>query len=116
MSLARRQALVDEMEDELGMRWREEHAQRRRKRLSLFRLRTRGAVGMQRIANDDNFYLVLSDEAYDGFQVRAQRCAAQSKERLRGDAESIGDGDADATVTNVKRERAGMRHGYEGSK
>jgi len=32
------------------------------------------------------------------------------EERLRGDAESIGGSDADAAVTNVQRECAGMRH------
>ena len=56
---------------------------------------------MQRIADDNDFHPVLTDEARDGFQVRAQRRASQSKERLRGDAERIGDGDADATIANV---------------
>ena len=68
---------------------------------------------MQRIADDDDFNLVLTNESRNGLQVRAERRAAQSKERLRGDAESIGDGDADAAIANVQRECAGMCHKTE---
>jgi len=68
---------------------------------------------MQRIADDNDFHLVLTDEARDGFQVRAQRCSAKCEERLRDDAKSIGDGDADAAVANIQRECAGMRSGFQ---
>ena len=113
MSIHRCQPFVDEMEDELGMRWRKELAQSFRERFRFFRLRTWASVSMQRIADDDDFYFVLTNEARNGFQVRAQRCSAESEERLRGDAESIGDGDADAAIANVQRECAGMRHRKE---
>ena len=37
--------------------------------------------------------------------------AVEGEERLRGEAEGVGDGEADAAVADVEREGAGMRHG-----
>ena len=101
VSIQRRQPLVDEMEAEVRMRGREKFAQSFRKGFRFFRLRAVRAVSMQRIADDHDFHLVLTDEPRDGLQVCALRCAAQGEERLRGDAESIGNGDADAAIANV---------------
>src|ERR1700722_593950 len=98
------------MEDELRMIGCEKLAQRCGKGLRLFRLRARCSVGVQRVADEDDFYLVLSDEASDGFEICARGSAMQRKKRLRGDPERIGDGDADAAVANVERECAGMGH------
>ena len=40
--------------------------------LRLGGLRTGGAVGVQRVADDDNLDLVLADEPRDGLEVGAQ--------------------------------------------
>jgi len=72
------------------------------------------AVGVEGVADEEDFYFVLADETGDGFEVGANGGAMEGEERLGGEAEGIGDGDADAAVTDVERERAGMgRRGHE---
>ena len=107
------QAFVDEMEDEAGMRWREKFAQCRCEASRFFRLRAGSSIRMERIADEHDFYPVLTDEARCGFQVRTQRRAAEGEEWLSGDAEGIGDGDADAAIANVQRKCAWMGHKTE---
>ena len=62
---------------------------------------------MQRVADDHDGDLVLADEAGDGLQVGAEGRAVQRKERLRGQAECVGDSEPDAAVADVERESAG---------
>ena len=50
------------------------------------------AVGVQGVADDEGFDVVLADEAGDGFEVGAEVGAVEGEERLRGEAEGIGDG------------------------
>ena len=66
---------------------------------------------MERVADEEDFDLVLADEAGDGFEVGAEGGAVEGEERLGGEAEGIGDGETDAAVTDVESERAGMGHG-----
>jgi UPF0755 protein len=55
---------------------------------------------------------VLADEARDGLQVGAERGAMEGEEGLRGEAEGVGDGEADTLVTDVDCEDAeGCGHG-----
>ncbi len=70
-----------------------------------------GAVGVQGIADQEDFDFVLADEARDGFEVGAKGGAVEGEERLRGEAERVGDGETDAAVADVEREGAGMGHG-----
>ncbi len=70
---------------------------------------------MEGIADDDDFDLVLAEEAADGFEVRAQGGGAgagamQGEERLGGQAQGVRDGEADAAISNVQSERAAMSH------
>jgi len=55
-------------------------------------LRTGCAVGVQWVADDEGLYLVLADEAGDGFEVGAEVGAVEGEERLRGEAKGIRDG------------------------
>jgi hypothetical protein len=73
-------------------------------------LRAGRAVGVERVADEQGFDLVLADEAGDGFEVGAEVGAVQSEEGLRGEAEIVGDGEADALVADVEREDAGLGH------
>ena len=69
------------------------------------------AVGMERIADEEDFDFMLADEAGDGFEIGAEGGAVQGEERLRGETEGVGDGEADAAVADVEREDAGLGHG-----
>lgn len=60
-----------------------------------------GAVGMEWAADDENLDLVLADETSDGFEVGAERGAVEGEERARGEAELVGDSDADALVADI---------------
>ena len=51
-----------------------------------------GAVGVQGVTDDEGFYVVLADEAGDGFEVGAEVGAVEGEERLRGEAKGIRDG------------------------
>ena len=70
-----------------------------------------GAVGVERVADEEDFDVVLADEAGDGFEVGAEGGAVEGEEGLGGETERVGDGETDAAVANVERESAGMRHG-----
>ena len=73
-------------------------------------LETRGAVNVQRVADEKGFNVVLADEAGDGFEVSAEGGAVEREEGLGGEAERVGDGETDAAVAYVERESAGVRH------
>ncbi len=64
-----------------------------------------GAVGVEGVADEDGFDFVLADEAGDGFEVGAEigfgAGAVEGEERLRGETEGVGDGDADAAVSDI---------------
>ena len=60
-----------------------------------------GAVGVERVADEDGFDFVLADEAGDGFEVGAEVGAVEGEEGLRGETEGVGDGDADAAVADI---------------
>ncbi len=62
---------------------------------------------VQGIADDGFGGGVLAQDAGDGFHVGAGVGAVQGEERLRGVAERVGDGDADAAVANIEGEDAG---------
>ena len=68
---------------------------------------------MERVADEEDFDVVLADEAGDGFEVGAEGGAVEGEEGLGGETERVGDGETDAAVANVERESAGM--GHEGS-
>jgi hypothetical protein len=58
--------------------------------------------------------VMLADEAGDGFEVGAEvglgGGAVEGEEGLGGEAEGVGDGQADALVADVEREDAGWGH------
>jgi hypothetical protein len=56
---------------------------------------------VKRVADHDDLDRVLADEAGDGFEVGAETGAVQRKERPRGQAQLVGDSEADALVANV---------------
>ena len=92
-----RQALVPQMhgEAELG-------AQVLGELLRLGRLRALVAGHVQRIADHRLGYGVLAQDAGDGLHVGAVVRPVQRKERLRGVAQRVGDGDADAPVAHIE--------------
>jgi hypothetical protein len=56
---------------------------------------------------DDGFRCgVLAEDAGDGFEIGAAVGAVQGEEGLRGKAEGVGDGDADAAVADVEADDA----------
>jgi len=59
------------------------------------------AVGVQRVADDKGFDLVLADEAGDRFEVGAEGGAVEGEEGLGGEAERVCDGETDAAVADV---------------
>ena len=73
-------------------------------------LRAGGAVGVQWESNDYDRHAVLANEAGDGFEVGARSGAMEGEQRLRGEAELVRDGEADAAVADVERESAGVSH------
>ena len=108
------EALVEEVEGEGGVRWADEFKQGVGEGRGLGGLRAWGAVGVEGVADEEGFYFVLADEAGDGFEVGAEMGAMEGEERLRGEAEGVGDGEADALVAYVKGEDAGWRRGWHG--
>ena len=62
------------------------------------------AVGVQRMAHDQRGHAMLADEAGDGFEVGPQLGAMQGEERLRDQAQRVGDGQPDAPVSDIERE------------
>ena len=79
--------------------------------LGFGRLGAGRAVGVEGVADEKGFDLVLADEAGDGFEVGAEGGAVEGEEGLGGEAERVGDGETDAAVADVQREGAGVRHG-----
>ena len=73
-------------------------------------LRARAAIGVEREAYDEGVDVVLADKARDRFEVGAQSGAMKGEERLRSEAEGIGQRQADAAVANVQREDASFGH------
>lgn len=74
-------------------------------------LRTWGAVGVQGKAHDEGVHLMFSNEAADGFEVGVEAGAMEGEEGLGGEAETVGDGKTDATVSHVKSHDAADGHG-----
>jgi hypothetical protein len=77
----------------------------------LFGLRAVVSGGVEREADDEGRDIVTANEAGDGAQVGARSGAVQREQRLRGEAEFVGDCDADAPAADIECERAG--HGVE---
>ena len=65
------------------------------------------AVSVERVADEEGFDFVLADKAGDGLEVCTEGGSVEGEERLGGETEGVGDGDADAAVSNVEREDAG---------
>ena len=59
------------------------------------------AVGVKGVADEKGFDLVLADETGDRFEVGAEGGAVEGEEGLGGEAEGVGDGEADAAVADV---------------
>ena len=59
------------------------------------------AVGVERVADEKGFDLVLADEAGDRFEVCAEGSAVEGEEGLGGEAERVCDGETDAAVADV---------------
>ena len=95
--------LVEEMVREVGVGCAEFGGEG----LSFGRLGAGGAVGVEWVADEEDFDAVLAYEAGDGFEVGAEVGAVDGEERLRGEAEGIGEGEADAAVADVESEDAG---------
>jgi hypothetical protein len=95
------EALVEEMVSEVGVGVAESLGEG----LGFGGLRAGGAVCVEGMADEDNFDVVLADEAGDGFEVGAEvgfgGGAVEGEERLGGEAEGVGDGEADALVADV---------------
>jgi hypothetical protein len=101
------EALVEQMVGEGGVRF----VQGKSEGLGFGGLGAGCAVGVEGVADEEGFDLVLADEAGDGFEVGAERGAVEGEEGLGGETEGVGDGEADAAVADVERENAGMGHG-----
>lgn len=70
-------------------------------------LRARGAIGVEGISDDERVYPVLADETGEGLEIGAEGGPMQGEKGLRGEAERVSDGEADAAVADVKGEGAG---------
>jgi len=66
---------------------------------------------VERVADHDGGDVVLAVEAADGLEVGMEigfgRAAMECEERLGGETELVGDGQADAAVADVERQDAG---------
>jgi len=82
------EALVEEMVRERGVSLFESLGEGQR----FEGLRAGCAVGVQWVADDEGLYVVLADEAGDGFEIGAEVGAVEGEEGLRGEAKGIGDG------------------------
>jgi hypothetical protein len=101
------QALVEEMVREGGVGFFEGLG----KGLGFGCLGARGAVGVEGVADEKGFNLVLADEPGDGLEVGAEGSAVECKEGLGGEAERVCDGETDAAIADVQSEGAGVSHG-----
>src|SRR5947208_16494774 len=77
----------------------------------LFGLRAFGAAHAEREADDDLFDFMFADYLLEGVEVVAFVLAMESFEALGGDAEGVGDGDADAAGADVEAKDAAGRFG-----
>jgi len=100
------EALVEQVVGEVGVGFAKSGSEG----LGLGGLRAWRSVGVERIADEEDFDVVLADEACDGFEVGAQGGAMNGEKRLGDEAEGIGDGEADAAVADVQGEGAVVRH------
>jgi hypothetical protein len=71
-------------------------------------LRAEVAGHVQRIADDDGHAVEFAEEAAEGFEVLFQIPADEGEDRLRGEAELIGDGYTDAAVAKIEAKVAGF--------
>ncbi len=60
------------------------------------------------MAKNNRRAAVFAQKAADGFQVLFFVFADQSQHRLRGEAEFIGDRDADAAAAEIEAQQAGL--------
>jgi hypothetical protein len=100
-------ALVEKMVSELWVLFAEDGGEGE----GFYGLRAGCAVGVERIADDEDFDFVLADETGDRFEVGTLGGAVDGEEWAREDAELVCDGEADAAVADVEREGAGCWHG-----
>ena len=91
------EALVEEMVGESGVRLLEGLGEG----LGFGGLGAGRAVGVEGIADEEDFDLVLADEAGDGFKVGAEGGAVEGEERLGGETERVCDGETNAAVADV---------------
>jgi hypothetical protein len=69
---------------------------------------------IERIAEDDSGAAVFAQEAPQGFEVLLRVFADQGEDGLSGEAELIGDGDADAAGAEIEAQEAGF-HSRDGN-
>jgi hypothetical protein len=79
--------------------------------LGLGSLRALVAGHVERIADDGFGDGVLTKDAGYGLHVGSTVGAVQGEERLRGEAEGIGEGDTDAAVADIEADDAGWQIG-----
>lgn len=106
VSFARCKPLIKQVVVEAGMGL----AQRSSESFSFCCLRPGRPIHVQRMAHDRCSNSVLADEAGDGFQISAKRGAVQCKQRLSCQAKGIGDGQANAAVTDIESKDAAGFH------
>lgn len=107
MCVAGGQALVEKMMLEVGVRGLQSSGEG----LGLGGLGAGGAVGVERVADDDGGDVVLANEPRNHFQVGTQSSAVKGEERLGCKTQRIRDSHADAAITDIEREGAGYGHG-----
>jgi len=103
------EALVPEMNGELEML-----AQVLGEGLDFFGLCAFGSAHAQGKADDDFPHVILTDDAVQVSEVAALVLTLEGFEALGGDAERVGDGDADAAGTDVEAEDAARGRRFRG--
>jgi len=71
-------------------------------------LRAYVAGHIEGIAEDDGGAAEFAEEAAEGFQVQLRVFADQREDGLGGEAELIGDSDADAAGAEIEAQEAGL--------
>lgn len=79
--------------------------------VDFFGLNAFGTTHAERESNDDFFDVIFADDAVEELEIVFLVFAVEGFESLGGDAERIGDGDADAAGADVEAEDAGVGHG-----
>ncbi len=110
VGIAGGEALVEEVDGKAGMRGEESGLEAVDELPHSGSLGAGGSVGVQGKADDEGLYLVLADEARNRFDVCTKAGAMECKERLRGEAQRIRNGQTDAAVAYVQCEGTGMGH------